>query len=69
MLLILAPHDHLHIKQKSASVTRTGLAVDSGRIYWANSADGTVKEAPLTGGPARVLARRRHSGGYAPGIG
>ena len=24
MLLILAPHDHLHIKQKNASVTRTG---------------------------------------------
>jgi hypothetical protein len=24
VLLILAPHDDLHIKQKSASVTRTG---------------------------------------------
>jgi hypothetical protein len=25
--------------------------VDSGHIYWTNSGDGTINEAPLTGGP------------------
>jgi len=31
------------------------VAVDSGHIYWTNSGDGTIKEAPLTGDPVTTL--------------
>jgi len=29
--------------------------VDSGHVYWTNSGDGTIKAAPLTGGPVTTL--------------
>jgi UDP-N-acetylglucosamine 2-epimerase len=32
-----------------------GVAVGSGHIYWTSSGDGTIKEAPLAGGPVTTL--------------